>query len=183
MKKLIAAAAAVALTFAMTVSAFAAPSQNASTQDGAVDIVSAANADKAFADSESKIVASLRGMGFVIGKDAYNTHFSIVGKYEVTRKDGKTDVPAYVTFDLPDLKGEYANYSYVALHLNRNNVWEILPMTKVADGRYQIYMTSFSPVYIARVFNPNNVKTTTAAGTSPKTGDAGAVAVIVNALA
>lgn len=142
-------AAAVLPTSAM---AARLPSQAATTQEGSINIFNATLT----AEEEAKIMGaktSLIAMGYTISA---NEHMVIIANYMLNRMDGKNSIPAYVTFDLPDLTGADAEYSYVAVYISpATNIPTIVPMTKVADGRYQIYMTEFgTKVSILKVFNP-----------------------------
>lgn len=129
---------------------------------------------ESFENNKANIDAELAKKGYDAGS------LEIVGFFDVSRKDGSEE-GARVTL-LVD-KSAPAGKRYVILHQIEYGKWEVLEVTASKDGKQlTVDFPSFSKVVLALVSDPL-YQTADGKGTSPKTGDNGAVAVIVDALA
>ena len=195
MKKFIAAAAAVAMVFAMSFSAFAAesvkvesdanlaidPIVDESRQSGLVDEIKGEEVAK-LAEEQGVDVETMNIIGFY--------EFDPIGNH-----DGKHDGKVVLAISGVDTTGK----NVVAFHKGVNG-WEVVVGIPGEGGKYTFQFDGFSPVVLALADIPAGDGTqqggadAPADGTatedkkasateSPKTGDLGAVAVIVNALA
>lgn len=199
MKKFIAAAAAVAMVFAMSFSAFAAesvkvesdanlaidPIVDESRQSDLVDEINGEEVTK-LAEEKGVDVETMNIIGFY--------EFDPIGNH-----DGKV----VLAISGVDTTGK----NVVAFHKGVNG-WEVVVGVLGEDDKYTFQFDGFSPVVLALADIPAQDTTTPPAGdgtqqggadapaagtatedkkadatTAPKTGDFGAVAVIVNALA
>ena len=162
MKKLIAAATAVAMMMAMSVTAFAAgsPAQDQTTttleqfEQGAADaIVSEAQKNEGIKDELDKAGVDL------------SKKEDILGVYELT--GGDKVVIGFGT------KADGSREVY-GIHQMANGTWEVVKGSRLENGDYEFQFNGNSPV----IFALGNKVATTKTDASPKTGDNGAVAVI-----
>lgn len=199
MKKFIAAAAAVAMVFAMSFSAFAAESVKIETDDANLAIDAIVDESQ-----QSDLVDEINGeevtkLAEEQGVDVET--MNIIGFYEfdpIGNHDGKV----VLAISGVDTTGK----NVVAFHKGVNG-WEVVVGVLGEDDKYTFQFDGFSPVVLALADIPAQDTTTPPAGDgtqqggagttteekaedkkasateSPKTGDLGAVAVIVNALA
>lgn len=181
-RKLAAVAAAVVMTFTMSVTSFA----QGSVQSNGVVSVTGGNAIDAngakvsatlsaipseYADAVSYI-KTIEGLKAVLG-DAYVDGMEVVDVADVTVPEG-TPMPVTITFNVP---GVGVNTKVAVLHYN-GNAWEVVE-SKAGEGTITAVFDSLSPV--AFVVDKNtavgNVKPS-GGSTSPKTGETtGALAV------
>lgn len=181
-RKLAAVAAAVVMTFTMSVTSFA---QGSVQSNGVVSVTDGnaidANGAKVpatlsaipseYADAVSYI-KTIEGLKAVLG-DAYVDGMEVVDVADVTVPEG-TPMPVTITFNVP---GVGVNTKVAVLHYN-GNAWEIVE-SKAGEGTITAVFDSLSPV--AFVVDKNtvvgNVKPSDGS-TSPKTGETtGALAV------
>lgn len=152
MKKFIAAAAAVALAFAMAVPAFAATPEEYNSNPGLiVDEVTVESSTHAVTKLDTT-VANQKAQAAVTDANI-NTQLTergldvntmkIIGAYEVS------GTPGTVVFAIPDVKVG-ANQKLVALHEGANG-WEVIDLTQRADGQWEGVFGDFSPVLFALV--------------------------------
>ena len=171
MKKLLAIIAAGVMTFAMGITAFAAPSVSSSAAN--VLVPEGKNAVVKIGDTESNVKVIFSPVSEAV-KEAGLTKIAELAGEKAATVVGISDITIeldgeYQSVTMPlTASGIKAGDSVYILHQKQDGSWEVIIPDSVEDGIVTATFTSLSPVIIVK----GEIPADTAAGVkSPKTGE------------
>ncbi len=179
-KKMLALVCALALTFAMPLTAFASGSVTTSSVAKNAETTVATTATQTLDEATiaefattttitSEVGATISAVSTETAKEAVNQAKAVVGDNAFIASIVEVNVPegtgkATITLGCPNV---WAGQSVTILHRKADGTWESIKPDKVVNGSVTFTMTSFSPVAIV------------IDAAAPKTGDAGMMMAVM----